>query len=236
MNRAFIYGDLLFETIKVVNGSPNIVAYHYDRLIKSAAVLEFKLPQSFNLDVFYNQLQNAIDKVAGKNNFKDQYRIRYTLYRNSTGFYLPDSHQTDYHIDIFPYEDNGYFKRLNVGIYKEQRKTSGPLANIKSGNALIYIMAKMWAKKNNLDDALLLNQHGRFIEASSSNLFWVKDGITYTPPLSEGCVEGIFRTLLFEQDNITEKVCRIDDLELADEIFLTNVLEGKRFINLDLFV
>jgi branched-chain amino acid aminotransferase len=232
MERAFYYGDLLFETIKVVNAKPQLVSYHYNRLVQSAAVLNFKLPEEFNFEVFCNQLQQAIKEAGGENNFKNQYRLRYTLYRKSSGFYCPDQHITDYHIDVYLFNSNVKNEKLKVSIYRSQHKASGPLANIKSGNALIYVMASIWAKQKALDDALILNEHNRVIEATSSNLFWIKDGITYTPPLSEGCVAGVYRSFLMDEEPVTEKVCRLDDLEQADEIFITNTLWQKRYVEL----
>ncbi|MFN4082593.1 MAG: aminotransferase class IV [Bacteroidia bacterium] len=232
MERAFFYGDLLLETIKVVNAKPLLVSYHYNRLLKSAATLNYKLPDDFNFEKFCNQLQHAIIEAGGENNFKNQYRLRYILYRKSKGFYLPHENVTDYHIDVFLFEPNANIERLKVGIYRNQQKASGPLSNLKTGNALVYVMASIWAKQQGFDDALILNEHGRIIEATASNLFWVKNDITYTPPLSEGCVAGVYREFLLNEEKITEKVCSINDLELADEIFITNALWQKRYINL----
>jgi branched-chain amino acid aminotransferase len=232
MERAFMYGDLIFETIKVVNAKPLLVSYHYNRLVNSAFLLNFKLPVDFNFETFSNQLQQAIINAGGENNYKNQYRLRYTIYRKSTGFYLPHNHTTDYHIDVFLLDPSVKIDLLKVGIYKVQKKSSGPLSNLKSGNALIYVMASIWAKENGFEDALILNEHNRIIEATSSNLFWIKDNVTYTPPLSEGCVAGVYRSFILDNEQVTEKVCTLTDLEQADEIFITNTINHKRFIKL----
>lgn len=234
MERAFMYGDLIFETIKVVNAKPVLVSYHYNRLINSASVLNFKLPADFNFETFCKQLQQAITDAGGENNFKNQYRLRYTIYRKSAGFYLPHNHETDYHIDVFLLEPSIKIDLIKVGLYRFQKKASGPLSNLKSGNALIYVMASIWAKENGFEDALILNEHNRIIEATSSNLFWIKDNVTYTPPLTEGCVAGVYRAYVLDNEPVTERVCTLTDLELADEIFITNAINQKRFIRLQL--
>lgn len=231
MERAFMYGDLIFESIKVVNAKPLLVSYHYNRLVNSAAVLNFKLPVDFNFEAFSKQLHHAIEEAGGENNYRNQYRLRYTIYRKSTGFYLPHSHLTDYHIDVFllePYKAD----LLTIGIYTNQKKASGMLSNLKTGNALVYVMASIWAKSKGLDDALILNEHNRLIEATSSNLFWVYNNTTYTPPLSEGCVDGVYRRFIIDNEPVIEKTCSLNDLEQADEIYITNAINHKRYVKL----
>src|SRR5207249_2147893 len=82
---------------------------------------------------------------------------------------------------------------------------------------------------------LLLNVHDRICDATIANVFWIKNGTIYTPPLSEGCVAGVTRRYILEKiqsarHKIQEKVCEIIDLENADEIFLTNAIQGIRWV------
>jgi branched-chain amino acid aminotransferase len=92
-------------------------------------------------------------------------------------------------------------------------------------------MAGIWAKENALDDAVLLNEHGCVCEATSSNIFIVKDDNIFTPPLSEGCVAGIMRShvlslLKQQQFMVHESLVTIEQLQQADAVFLTNAISG----------
>jgi branched-chain amino acid aminotransferase len=96
---------------------------------------------------------------------------------------------------------------------------------------LIYVLAKIWAKENGLDDALILNQNGNIIEAASANLFWKKNNQIYTVPLAEGCIDGIARQVYMEQmvlanKPVIEKICSQIELQQADEIFISNATNG----------
>jgi branched-chain amino acid aminotransferase len=121
-----------------------------------------------------------------------------------------------------------------VGLYNENCKSRGPLSNIKSGNALIYVLASIWAKNQNLYDALILNDLGNIIESTKANIFWTKGNVSYTPPLSEGCIAGVMREEIMSNELVIEKPCKINDLLEADSIFLTNTLSNKKYISLSL--
>ncbi len=222
MERAFVYGDLLFESILFEDGLLKNLDLHYQRLLNSAKTLKMKLPENFNFSFFESILKDEIQKQG----LNQKSRIRFTLYRNSPGFYLPDNNSVNWEIELFLIESNQPKKEKIVGIYTEMYKSFHPLSNIKSGNALVYVMASIYANENKWDDAFILNEAGRVCEASSSNFFWVKDGIWFTPPISEGCVEGVKRAELLEKQEIVELECEIEDLENADEIYLSNAIQG----------
>lgn len=222
MNRAFIYGDLLFETIKVLNGEPLLAHAHFQRLLSSAVQLQMDFRLSFD------EFVEAIETAVSEQGYQDA-RVRFVLFRNSGGFYTPISHTTDFRIDVFPLpEPRG---PLHIGLFTEYYKPCHGLSNLKSGNALIYTMAGIWAKEQGLDDALILNEHGCICEATSSNVFIVKGEQVFTPALSEGCVDGVMRkhliTKLKQADyTITESMVTIEQLEQADAVLLTNAISG----------
>lgn len=227
INRAFIYGDLLFESMLVLNNEIQYSKKHFERVTKSAGILKMELPMNFD---FENFKQNILNEVNGKTNC----RVRFTLHRNSLGFYLPHSNKTDFIIEVFDLPENWKSeneKTKKVGIFTDQKKVIGPYSNLKTGNALIYVMAKIWAKENNLDDALILNQNGNIIEAASSNIFWKKNNQVYTVPLSEGCIAGVSRDVFIENYStknlpIIEQICTLNDLVNADEIYQCNASSG----------
>jgi branched-chain amino acid aminotransferase len=238
INRAFVYGDLLFESILVLNNQIQHVDKHFERLLKSAAVLKMNLSNSFDIDFFKNAILNEINNSNLLN--KNSCRVRFVLHRNATGFYLPISNETAFIIETFELPDNWKEiagKTKKVGIYSLQTKATGPISNLKTGNALIYVLAKIWAQENGLDDALILNQNGNIIEAASANIFWKKNNQIYTVPLAEGCIDGIARQVYMEQmelanNPVIEKICSEIELHQADEIFICNATNGTSKIEL----
>ncbi len=221
--RAFIYGDLLFESILVENGLPLHFDLHMNRLISGAKQLGFtQLPDD---RVLYDKLMSTL---AGKQHA----RIRLTLYRNGVGFYLPTQNDCITEVEVFDVIEKPTI--LNkVGIYRENYKPCNALSNLKSGNALIYVMAAKFAHEVGWDDALILNENGNVCEATSSNLFVLLDGSYITPPLSEGCVHGIMRQVFIEQLRtspkvLIEKPVTPEMLKQAEGIWLTNAIYGIR--------
>lgn len=232
IERAFVYGDLLFESMLVLNGSIQHATNHFHRVQKSAHILKMELDDHFTLDFFTQEISRFIDDSSI--NDKKNCRIRFILYRQGAGFYLPNTNKSNYNIEVFDLADNWLELTQQtkvVGIYKDQRKAKGALANLKTGNALIYVMAKLWAKENNYDDAIILNDAGNIIETASSNLFWKKNGVIFTIPLSEGCIAGVAREVFMQnmlQKNmfVQEEICTLNVLQNADEIFASNALSG----------
>ncbi|MCM8762155.1 MAG: aminotransferase class IV, partial [Candidatus Omnitrophica bacterium] len=111
------------------------------------------------------------------------------------------------------------------------RNENSPVVYIKSLNYLENILARMEARKNKCDDAILLNTSGYLTSATVSNLFFVKKGRLYTPSLKCGVLKGTIRGLIFDTSKrndieIQEGRYTLDDLKDADEIFLTNTLMG----------
>jgi branched-chain amino acid aminotransferase len=223
MERAFLYGDLLFETILFSNGHAPHIARHYSRLAHSANILKMDLC-GLNEEKFNKEIYQAVQEFQSKNANSSTLRIRFVLFRQTEGFYLPISNSTNFHIIIFRFEPKTPIQPIKMGIYKEQHKAPGILANLKTGNALIYVMAAIWAKENGYDDALILNTNGEIIEATSSNIFWQKNGLWFSPPIASGCVAGIGRQLFMAQYPVTEKPCTPQDLAQADNCLLTNAL------------
>lgn len=238
IKRAFVYGDLLFESMLVQNNQIEHAQKHYERLVNSAHILKLEIPEKFDFEYFKTAIYQAIQNSSLIN--KKDCRARFILHRNSLGFYLPDANLTDYIVETFELPDNWKEqaqKTKKVGVFSIQKKAIGPYSNLKTGNALIYVMAKLWAKENRLDDALILNQNGNIIEAASSNIYWKKNNQIYTVPLSEGCIAGVSRQVFIEnctlQDTpIIEQICTLHDLQNADEILMSNAGSGVCKIDL----
>ncbi len=233
-NRAFRYGDGFFETIRSFRGKPLWMQQHFDRMKKSAQLLKFSLPANATPDFFsqkISELLKANGHIAGA-------RVRLSIFRDAGGFYRPDGDHSGFLIESLPLKTERYQlnrEGLVAGIFDEIRKPVNPLSNIKSSNALLYILASVFARENGWNDALILNSAGYLAEATSSNIFLVKEGRIHTPDLSQGCVEGVMRstilTLLAKEGySIHECTLLPEDLLDVDEMFFSNTISGVQWV------
>ena len=118
-----------------------------------------------------------------------------------------------------------------INIFPDAKKSVDAFSNLKSANYLGYAMGALWAKENKLNDALILNSYDRVCDATIANVFWVKESKIYTPPLSEGAIAGVMRRIIINaRQDITESLLTEDILKDADEVFLTNVITGIRWV------
>jgi branched-subunit amino acid aminotransferase/4-amino-4-deoxychorismate lyase len=220
------YGDGCFETILVMNNQPAWAELHYKRLTKSALLLGLILPADFSFSSF----QSTIIQLSEKHTAPYQ-RVRIVVYRNGSGTYLPTSNYAGVFITSQAHAFETECKQLaNVGIYETIAKPMNALSALKSSNALLYVLASIFAKENSFDDAILLNAAGRVCEATSSNLFVIKDEKIFTPSLAEGCVEGVLRTLLLNHFKMEEMQITVEHLATADSAFLSNTIQGVRAV------
>jgi branched-chain amino acid aminotransferase len=233
-NRSFRYGDALFETIRIANYNPQFLKEHLQRLIMGMNVLKMEMNPLFN-ETF---LEHAILELAQKNSITSDGRVRLTVYRNEGGFYAPSDNNVSYLIEAYPIEEHNYIlntKGFTVDLYTEFKKTQNALSSIKSANSTVYVMAGIHKIQQQLDECLLLNDKHHIIEAISSNIFAVKNGVLYTPPVGDGCVDGVMRKKIIEiaQANkiaVYEISVMQNVLLGADELFLTNTINGIRWV------
>jgi len=228
-NRAFRYGDALFETIHCLGTSPQFLELHWKRLSQGMKILRME-PGNFSMQI----MGAAIEKMLNKNRIFKGARIRLTVYRDEGGFYTPTVNSSSWLMESTELENEHYLlnnKGLRIVIYDNIHKPVHVLSNLKTSNALIFVMAGIFRKENSLDDCLLLNQFGRVVESISSNVFIVKEDNIKTPPLSEGCIAGVMRynimkVLADEGFSVQERGILESDVYDADEIFLTNAISG----------
>ncbi|HEU5165782.1 MAG TPA: aminotransferase class IV [Chitinophagaceae bacterium] len=228
-DHSYRFGDGLFETMKVKNGNILLVEYHLQRLFAGSKILKFDIPSIFT----EQKIRKEITGICEKNNCNDFARIRLSVSRGNGGLYDCDD-EFSYLIECWPLEKNISFLNENglvIDIFPGARKSIDAFSNLKSANYLPYVMAVIWAKENKLNDALILNQHDRICDATIANIFWVKNQYIFTPPLSEGCVAGVMRKRILDLGlNIQEKNLTERDLINGDEVFLTNVITGVRWV------
>lgn len=229
-NRSYLYGDGLFESVRIMNGKPINLENHYNRLVQGAKAIKMRFPAFFTVQFF----EDKIIELLNVSEIKEGGKCRISLDRALGGTYIPETNEISYFIEVYPYEAN-YFelnsKGFEIDIYQEQKKQNNFLANFKTKNGLLYVMTAIAAKEKNLDDMLLTNEKGVIIESSNSNLFIVSNGVLYTPGLEDGCLAGTMRMQVINlaiQHGIKVYECSImpQNLLAADEIFFTNAIRG----------
>ena len=230
-NRAFLFGDAVFETMKIVDGKILFLEDHYFRLMASMRIIRMEIPMHFTMEFF----ESEILKTAEINNFADSVRARITVYRNIGGLYTPATNSISYLIEATAIENKLFQLSTHlyeVDLFKDYFIPKHLLSTLKTTNKLINIVGSVYAKENDLQNCLLLNDSKNVVEALNGNLFMFLDGKLITPPLSEGCLNGIMRRQILK---IAKKIDTIEvleapispfDLQKADELFITNSIVG----------
>ncbi len=232
-NRGYRYGDGLFETMKVQQGNILLADYHFERLYTGIAMLQFEMPRLF----LRQRTEDEILHLCKKNKCEQLGRVRLSVFRGNGGLY-DEEKALQYLIECWPLNES--VSKLNenglvIDIYSEAEKSCDKFSNLKSANFLPYSMAALYAKEKKVNDCLVLNSTGSIADSTIANLFVIKNGIIVTPGLDEGCVNGVMRRhLLKEMQNAgydtREVAVSVNDLANADEVFLTNAINGIRWV------
>ncbi|GLU44955.1 aminotransferase class IV [Allomuricauda sp. NBRC 101325] len=235
-NRGLKYGDGLFETVRYVNGTVFFWEDHYFRLMASMRILRMEIPMEFTLEF----LEEQIKKTLAANQLGEaSARIRLTVFRNDGGLYTPATNNVSYLIETSTLESPFYVLDdgdYGVELFKDFYVNKDMLSNLKTSNKVLHVVASVFAKENEYANCLLVNTDKQVVESINGNLFLVKDGVIKTPPLSDGCLDGIIRKKLMEIISATEGLelqeASISPFELqkADELFITNTITGIQSI------
>ena len=232
-NRAFKYGDALFETIRIIDGEPQFIEDHFVRLKKGMKILKMR-----SGNISFNVLKSQIIKLLEKNHIRKGGRVRLTVFRTGEGYYEPENEGKSYAIEAIPLENDIYTlneKGLVIDVYSDIKRNKNLLSQIKTTNNIPYVLTGIYKKEMGLDDCLVLNDHGRIVEALSSNIFLYKNNNLYTPSLDEGCMDGVMRRQVLRiakqlNINIFEGMLNGSMLLQADELFLTNAITGIQWV------
>lgn len=226
-NRVFKYGDGIFETIKVQNNKVVFFEDHYFRLMASMRMLRMEIPMKFTLEFLEEEILRTV-KEQQKTNI---YRVRLTIYRKNGGFYTPKTNEVDYVIEVKEgtYRTKSTYK---IDLYKDFYNYSGLLSTVKTTNRMLNVIASVFAKENDLDNCILLNERKGVVEVTNGNIFLISGNVVITPKLSEGCIKGVIRKKVIEQlekseyYSVEEAVISLFDIQKADEVFITNAIIG----------
>lgn len=232
LNRGFQYGDALFETIRVINNEIIFWEDHYFRLMASMRILRMEIPANFSPEF----LSEEIEKTIKANHLvASPAKVKINIWRKEGGLYTPINKDVEFSISAYPL--NQFFYQFDeqdyeVELYKDYYVASGLLTSVKSNNRLVSILAGVYALENNYQNCLLLNNQKSVVEAANGNLFLVKGNLIKTPPVSDGCLNGIIRKQVISIVNdlkdyqLEEASISPFELQKADELFITNVISG----------
>ena len=230
-NRGFLFGDSVFETIKVLDSKVLFLEDHYFRLMASMRICRMEIPMNFTMEYFESQILNLITTFSDSNS----YRVRFSVYRDSDGFYLPKSRNVQFIVAASALNSDLYAigkESYEVELYKDFYVSKQLLSTLKTNNKMLQITGSIFADENGYDNCLVLNDEKNVVEALQSNLFMKTGNLVVTPPVSDGCLNGIMRKQILELlkkiEGIEVKEASISpfDLQKADELFLTNVISG----------
>ena len=231
-NRGFTLGDALYEDVKVVNGVLYFWEEHYLRLMSSMRILRMEIPMNFTMEFLEKEIKDLIE--ANELQHQPAF-IRITVYRK----HGPDLFQEENEVAYLISSEKGDapFYTLSeedyeVELYKDFYLNADMLSTLSSSNRLLSVTGGIYARENGYQDCLLINASKNVVQALDGNLFLVKGKEVKTPPLSDGCRNGIIRRKLLdilqktEAYQVSEAAVSPFELQKADELFITSVRKG----------
>lgn len=231
-NRGLLFGDAVFETLKISSGKILFWEDHYFRLMASMRIMRMEIPMNFTLEYLEGQILKTVTE-----NFADvsAVRARLTIFRNEGGLYTPTELSVSFLITVSLLESPFYLVNngnYEVELFKDYYINSGLLSTIKTNNKAIHILGGIYARENGYQNCLLLNEQKMIVEALNGNLFLVFGKTIKTPPITDGCLRGVFRKQLIDlikqlsEYTLVEETISPFELQKADELFITNVISG----------
>ncbi len=231
-NRGFSYGDAVFETCKYSAGKLLFWEDHYFRLMASMRIMRMEIPMNFTMEFLENEIQRTLieNDLSSKTA-----RAKLIVFRGEGGLYNPTSKTIGFVISVSGLETDFYLLNdsdYEVDLFKDFYVSPSLLSTLKTNNKAINVVGSVYAEENNLQNALLLNTDKKVVEALNGNLFLVKDTTIKTPPLSDGCLNGIMRKQIIElikqlpEFTFEESSISPFELQQADALFITNVITG----------
>jgi branched-chain amino acid aminotransferase len=230
-NRGFLYGDAVFETMRIRKGNILFLEDHYFRLMATMRIVRMEIPMNFTMEYLEAQILSTVQA----NHCEIGARLRITVYRNDGGFYLPETNTVRFVIQAISLDVNEYIIQdlpYEVDLYKDFHIAKHLLSTLKTTNKMIHVTGSIFAKENDLQNCLILNEEKNVVEALQGNIFMLMGKTLITPPISDGCLNGVMRKNLLEiakgieQLEVLEKSISPFDLQKADELFITNVIQG----------
>lgn len=236
-NRAFLYGDGLFETMMLRKGVISFFSDHFERITEGLSVLGMKASAEWKKSF----VEEKILELCLKNNYKDKARIKLLVFRKPGGLVTPASTGFDYIVLLADYSQVLETKEKTI-FCDEVMICKTSYSKYKTCNFLPYIQASIYKSKMKVDEVIISDAFGNIAECTTSNIFWGKDNVLFTPSTDTGCIAGIMRKQIIKTSkdigiNIEEGEYVKKDLLDADFAFTSNssglssliYVEGTKF-------
>ena len=230
-NRGLQWGDAVYEELRVVSGEVIFLEEHYLRLMSSMRILRMEIPMNFTMEF----MEEEILKTVLKKGLKVTKRVKFTVFRNSENDEALANNSISYIVTtsillnpFYILEENEY----EVELFKDFYKNASMLSNLDTTNKILNVVGRIYAQENDYNDCLVLNEQKQVIESLNGNIFLIQKNVIKTPPLTDGCLNGILRK------KVIEIISKLEDYELqelsispfelqkADELFTINAIDG----------
>ncbi|MDY8025875.1 branched-chain-amino-acid transaminase [Paenibacillus polymyxa] len=224
-DHGFLYGDGIFEGIRIYNGNIFKCKEHLERLYDSAKSIQLNIPLS------PDEMLEAMAETIRLNEMRNGY-IRLVVSRGAGNLGLDPLRCAKASVIIIVeqlaiYPEEAYLTGLKTISVSQRRNIPDALnPKIKSLNYLNNILVKIQSNYAGVGEAIMLNSHGYVTEGSADNIFIVKNGVLYTPPCYLGALEGITRNAIIDLCaklgySLKEQPFTLHDVYVADEVFFT---------------
>ncbi|MCO6357494.1 hypothetical protein GBO34_00240 [Roseivirga pacifica] len=222
-NRAFCYGDGLFETIVTGPERFNLIDFHLARLQRACHVLNIKFPRELKATF----IEASIKQLQAENELSQTVRTKIMLWRNTGGLYSPSSTDASYLIEVKNAEKPFFRNGGKLGLSESVHTNFSPISFAKTMSSMPYVLAGIEKNKKAIDEIILTDVHGNIAETHLANVFWINGSNVFTPDLTTGCIEGVMRKqliALFAQNGhkVNTGKFTVDALQKADSIFASN--------------
>ena len=224
--RSHLYGDGLFETVRVHNGKICFWESHYFRLMSSMRILRMDIPLTWSPEELSSEI------LSFDPDPKIDYRVRLSVWRNGGIGYAPVNSSIDWSLHVMSIDVLSiYVMSIYVMSIYVMSISKGLLSNLKMSQSALYVLTAKFAKEQNVDDAILLSEDNRVLETSRGNVFVLSGNDILTPPLDDGVLRGVIREQVLKSSkalglNVKEGRISPFDLLSAKEIWITNAING----------
>ncbi len=224
VSSAMLYGRGVFTTLAIYNSQPFLWPKHWQRLSAHAKKLDID-----HTGCTEKNVGEALHKLIAVNQVREGRARVILLARSGRDIWKtksPGAKKTD--VLIMTGESQKLAPTgMSLAVSPFRTNSSSPLTGIKSLNYLEHVLSWEEAQSRDFDEAVVLNERGEIVSATTANLFWAKNGTLHTPTLSTGALAGITRECVIELANqhfipLLEGIYEMQDLTEADEIFLTS--------------
>ncbi|NKI32055.1 aminotransferase class IV [Croceivirga thetidis] len=230
-NRAFKFGDAIFERLRLISGKLVFWEDHYFRLISSMRILRMKIPMEFTMEFF----EQEISRLTTENSAEANFEVHLFIFRKNSEGLSQGQNLVSYLIELKPLAETFYqikSKPFELELFKDYYIAPGLLSSLSSSNNLVLTVAEIFSKENDYDACFLLNSNKSVIGTTKGNIFLVKENLVKTPQVSEGVkntvirknVAGIFEKwddYEFQQEPVSPF-----ELQKADELFVVDDILG----------